>query len=126
MRYAQYLKEMPNTANEGDLMVWHNTNREMMWLPVQSVDDAKLVISTLAQRDLYLDAKKMLRVDFNAIGLIEYNGSEWLEWYDEAGEGIDEVMEAEEDDEPPFVPDSDPERIQRLNDKLQQKIDLQD
>lgn len=35
-------------------------------------------------------------------------------------------LDAEEDDEPPFVPDSDPERMERLNAQLQRKVDLQD
>lgn len=105
MRYQQYMKVKPNAAFEGDLLVWHVTNGKSFFLPVASIDDAKLALWTLAMRDLWLDDMPLIPgrelVGMNAQGLMVWedsdDGYDWFEWYNEFGADIREVMDAEQE-----------------------------
>ena len=76
------------------LKIWWNSNfgePNFEW-PVKDIDEAKYVLNLLAEYDLYLAE----RVDANAGGLIVLENGEWVEWYDENGDSIDEIMRSEE------------------------------
>lgn len=62
---------------------------DFVYIEVEDVKQAKLVLHTLTERDLKDD-----RVTDNAMGLEEYDpcGDEWCEWYDDEGRDIKEVM----------------------------------
>jgi len=70
---------------EGDLQVW--------WIPqvpmkaftvlVKNVDEAKLLIETLAKYDAF-QYRHNIKPDYsNAGGLNVFENGEWCEWYDE-------------------------------------------
>lgn len=80
----------------GELKVWNviNPPNEPDLYPVESPKEAKELIDKLANMQL-----KAANVYSNAFGLVEWDGEEWTEWYDEDGFDIDEtdlgVMEDE-------------------------------
>jgi len=66
---------------------------EFLYISVENVRDAKIVINALAERDLYSD-----ETAFNMIGLerLDEEANEWQDWKDEQGREIDEVMREEQ------------------------------
>jgi len=60
--------------------------------PVKSVQEAIEVIKKLAENDL-----KNAEVTDNACGLEIFKDGEWIEYYDEEGRDILEIMRDEED-----------------------------
>lgn len=96
------------TEKKGDLRVW--------WIPqvpgkpfhvtVKSVDEAKLLLRTLADYDLF-QFEHHIKPDYcNAGGLEEFDGQEWCEWYNEDGDDIDLVMDNEEESHVAVAPDA--------------------
>ena len=91
-------------ANEGDLKVWwgnnitrfypncHKNNKDgIYYYPVKDVEEAKKVIDVLTWYDLSLgDA-----VDMNMQGLVVYEDNEWVEYYDEEGRDIQQIIKEE-------------------------------
>ena len=81
-------------AKKGDLKVW--------WIPqipmksfdvlVKNVDEAILLLTTLAEYDKFQYDWNVKPDYSNAGGLIEFDGVEWLDYYDEEGRDIDEIM----------------------------------
>lgn len=91
----------------GDLRVWWipQVPGKAFHVPVKSVDEAKLVLATLARYDLF-QLENRIKPDFcNAGGLevCEELGDspggttqfEWCEWSNEDGDSIDDVMKKE-------------------------------
>jgi len=84
------------------LRIWHNSKfgDESFRKEVKDLEEAKLLLKTLADYDLYLEDL----IPCNAQGLEEYVGEQidwdtnegWTEWNDEEGRDIDEVMRDEE------------------------------
>jgi len=75
---------------EKELRVWYIDrvpfNKETI-IPVKNIEEAKLVINTLIQRDLNDE-----RITDNAIDLQELDGEEWSTYYDEDDKDINEIM----------------------------------
>lgn len=93
-----------NTPKVGDLRVWHvpQVPCDAFYVSVASPIEAKLVMLTLAQYDLF-QLEKSIKPDFcNAQGLEVYEADagegkpDWCEWYSEDGDDIDscEFLEA--------------------------------
>lgn len=83
-------------ANEGDLRVWWIPQVPMkaFHVPVKSIDEAKLVLDTLTRYDLF-QLENNIKPDFcNAGGLVVFEDGDWCDWYDEDGNGIDDLMRA--------------------------------
>lgn len=75
-----------------DLKVYHIQNGIQHLYPVKDVEQAKRLIGTLSESDLYNEL-----VEFNAFGLVEWDSDEkdYFEWYDEDGRDIMEIMDEE-------------------------------
>jgi hypothetical protein len=85
----------------GDMRVWWIPQVPMkaFHVPVKSVDEAKLILATLAKYDLF-QLENKIKPDFcNAGGLEVYeildDNVEWCEWSNKDGDSIDDVMKAE-------------------------------
>jgi antitoxin component HigA of HigAB toxin-antitoxin module len=77
-----------------DLKVYHIQNGIEHLHPVKDIEQAKELINTLTEADL-----KNPNVEFNAFGLLEWDEEEqeYLEYYDEEGRDIIEILDAEEE-----------------------------
>jgi hypothetical protein len=75
---------------------------EAFYVPVKSIDEAKLVLDVLARYDLFQFETDVKGDYSNAGGLEVWDGQEWWAWHDADGNDIDEVIYnetlAEEDD----------------------------
>lgn len=61
---------------------------------VKTVDEAKLLLNTLAQYDIF-QFENHVKADYcNAGGLEELIDGEWQEWSDENGDQIDDLLRA--------------------------------
>jgi hypothetical protein len=89
-------KKKPEVPVEGQLRVW--------WIPqvpmkafrveVKTVEEAKLLLDTLAKYDIF-QYENNVKPDFaNAGGLERLEDGEWCEWYDDEGNSIDDLMNA--------------------------------
>lgn len=81
------------------LRVWHVSNvpGELFRQNVASIDEAKLVLNTLARHDLYLGDL----VQSNAQGLEVFEDDEWVEWtHPDTGEDILGIIRGEGSFEP--------------------------
>lgn len=88
----------PRKPEQGDFRVWWipQVPMQAFYVPVKSVHDAKLILSTLAQYDLfqwhnnikpdYANAGGLQVYDLNADG---ENTPDWVEWADEDDNDID-------------------------------------
>lgn len=56
---------------------------------VETVREAKLLLETLADYDIFQFENKVKPDYCNAGGLQVWDGTEWVEWYDEDGHDID-------------------------------------
>lgn len=77
----------------GELRVWWipQVPMEPFLVPVQSVDEAIVVLDTLAKYDLF-QLKNNIKPDYaNAGGLEVYGEDGWSEYYDDNGNTIDEI-----------------------------------
>lgn len=76
-----------------DLKVYHIQNGIEHLYPVQEVEQAKTLINELAEADLHNP-----NVEFNAFGLLEWDEEEqeYLEYYDEDGRCMSEILWDEE------------------------------
>lgn len=61
-------------------------------VPVTTVEEAMLVLDTLAKYDLFQLAENIKPDYSNAGGLEVLEDGEWGEWYNDTGQDIDEVM----------------------------------
>jgi hypothetical protein len=68
------------------------------YVPVKTVDEAALLLNTLADYDLFQLANHIKPDYSNAGGLEELDeNGEWYEYYDEDGYDIDDIMKEERD-----------------------------
>lgn len=82
------------------LRVWHIPQVPMQpfHVAVASIEQAILVLHTLAQYDLF-QFNHNVKPDYsNASGLEVWEDGEWCEWSDEYGNQIDDVMREMEED----------------------------
>ena len=88
--------------NPGDLRIWWIPQVPMrpFRVPVKTVDEAILLLDTLADYDLF-QYNNNVKPDYcNAGGLeILDEDGDWCEWYDEDGYDIDEIMREREDED---------------------------
>ena len=82
----------------GALRVW--------WIPqvpmksfqvnVANIEEAKLLLKTLADYDIF-QFENHIKPDYcNSGGLSVWDGNEWAEWDDGEGQDIDDLIDAEE------------------------------
>lgn len=100
------MSEVSSSATSiGSLRVWWipQVPCKPFHAPVKNIDEAKLLLKTLANYDLF-QLKHMIKGDYsNAGGLEVFEGvsedekviSEWCEWCNEDGDSIDDVMKKE-------------------------------
>ena len=100
--------KVSSKATLGDLRVWWipQVPGTPFHVPVKNIDEAKLLLKTLANYDLF-QLKNKIKGDYcNAGGLeicevyapVSGEGSsdnEWCEWCNEDGDSIDDVMKKE-------------------------------
>ena len=92
------MKTTPETAanaapKPGDLRVWWVPQVPMQpfTYPVQSVREAKLLLSALAKYDIF-QLENHVKPDFcNAGGLSVFEDGGWADWYGADGKDIDET-----------------------------------
>mgnify|MGYP006403142327 CR=1 FL=1 len=82
-------------SKEGDLQVWWIPQVPMtaFTVPVANIQEAILILRTLARYDLF-QLQHNVKPDFsNAGGLNLFEDGEWCDWYDpETGEDIGDLM----------------------------------
>jgi len=80
---------------EGSLQVWWIPQVPMkpFTFPVENVDEACLLLTALAQYDLF-QLKHNIKPDYSNVGGLNlFEDGEWVEWYDEKeGYFIDEYL----------------------------------
>jgi hypothetical protein len=89
--------------NKGDLKVWWIPQVPMksFQVPVKSIEEAKLLLNALAAYDFF-QYKMKVKPDYaNAGGLMVFEDCgepklEWIEWSNEDGETIDDLMKKDE------------------------------
>lgn len=76
-------------AKEGDMRVWwiQNVPNDPAYYPVLTPNAAKKVLENLANRDLALGEEIVFS---NAGGLQVFEGGEWVDWWSDDGQDIDE------------------------------------
>lgn len=81
--------------NKGDLQVWWIPQVPMkaFTIPVDSIDEAMLILQTLAYYDLFQFENRVKGDYANAGGLNVYEDDEWITWCDEEGEEIEYYIE---------------------------------
>jgi predicted transcriptional regulator len=92
-----------NEAKEGDLRVWWIPQIPMksFYVDVKNIEEAKLILKTLANYDLF-QFKNKIKPDYSNAGGLQifeknHEGNiDWSDWYSQDGEDIDEVMKDEE------------------------------
>lgn len=78
---------------EGDLQVWHipQVPGKSFEVAVSTPQEGKRVMEILAAYDLF-QLHHYIKPDYsNAQGLNVFEDSEWISWYDEDGNDIDEL-----------------------------------
>ena len=90
---------------EGDLRVWWipQVPMEPFYYPVKNTDEAVLVLKSFAQYDLF-QCEHNVKPDYSNVGGLEIydldtNGegeAGWIEWCNDDGDDIDEVIDTEE------------------------------
>jgi hypothetical protein len=92
-KYCKNIEEKYfKNPKEGTLRVWWipQVPMEAFHFPVASAHEAKLILDTLANYDLF-QLEHRIKPDFsNAGGLEVFQDGEWMEWEDENGSDIDE------------------------------------
>lgn len=79
---------------EGSLRVWWIPQVPMkpFIVPVENLREAKLLLSTLADYDIF-QFENNIKPDYsNAGGLEVFENGEWADWEDEDGNSIDDLM----------------------------------
>ena len=88
----------PQKPTPGDLCVWWipQVPMEPFWVPVQNLQEAMLLLRTLADYDRF-QFENNIKPDYsNTGGLVVWEAvgenGEWTEWEDEEGRQIDELL----------------------------------
>jgi hypothetical protein len=66
------------------------------YVPVESVDEAKKILTVPADYDIFQYENRIKGDYCNAGGLVTLEDGDWVDWEDEEGSSIDEVMREEE------------------------------
>lgn len=77
----------------GQLRIWWIPQIPMapFYVAVEDIKEAKLILKTLADYDLF-QYKNKVKPDYSNVGGLEvFDGLDWVEWEDEEGNNIDEV-----------------------------------
>ena len=80
---------------KNDLRVWWipQVPGKAFHVPVESLNEACIVLDTLARYDLF-QLENNIKPDFsNAGGLQVFKDGEWVDWESDTGESIDEWMD---------------------------------
>ena len=87
---------------EGDLKVWWKPQVpcESFEYPVKDIPQAKMLLKALALYDLFQLNHKIKPDYCNAGGLVQFQDGEWLDWCNDDGDSIDDVMTLGDDDDP--------------------------
>jgi len=78
---------------KGDLKIWHIPQVPMkaFRVDVKCVDEAILLLNVLADYDEF-EFKNNIKPDYsNVSGLEEFDGKDWLEYYNDDGEDIMDI-----------------------------------
>jgi hypothetical protein len=89
-KYQEFNK--PKKIKNGQLRVWHIPqvpSSIQFFVYVKTIQEAKLIVNTLAYYDLYQFEHKIKPDYSNASGLEVYEKGEWIPWEDEYGSNID-------------------------------------
>ena len=89
---------MSKEYKEGDLRVWWVPQVPMKAFKVDvlSLREAKLLLETLADYDIF-QFENNIKPDYcNAGGLLVFEGGEWVDWMDEDGDCIDDICICDE------------------------------
>jgi len=80
-----------NGPHEGQLRVWHLSNPpgKPLWIYTKSVDEAIVVLDSLAMYDLYLGDI----IECNAQGLEIFDDGDWEEWQTDDGDDIRAIQD---------------------------------
>jgi len=81
-------------VKKGDLKVWWIPQVPMkpFEVPVKNIDEAILLLKTLALYDIF-QFENNIKPDYcNAGGLQIYEDGEWIDYYSEDSQDIDEIM----------------------------------
>ena len=79
----------------GDLMVYHIPciGVDEFLIIVNDINEAKLILNTLADYDLYLTNDVGLLDDYsNVSGLLTYDNGDWVEWINDLGDDIWDII----------------------------------
>lgn len=81
---------------EGDLKIWwipQIPSEDSFMVPVKTPQEAQKILEVLAQYDLY-QYENNIKPDYcNAGGLlVEDESGDWVEWYNDDGDDIDEAI----------------------------------
>ena len=85
--------QITGNEKEGDLKVYHIPQVPMkpFEIPVASTDEAIKIMDILADYDTF-QLENNIKPDYcNVQGLVIFEGGEWVDWYNEDGEGIDDI-----------------------------------
>lgn len=81
--------------NKGDLRVWWvpPAQSKLFRVPVKSIDEAKLILNTLTEYNLFLFHTGIQSGYSNAGGLEIFDGDDWTDLYDpDTGDCIDDLL----------------------------------
>ena len=79
---------------KGALEIWHIPQVPMKAFrkPVKNIEEAKLLLKTLWDYDIF-QFKNHIKPDyFNASGLEEFDGKEWSEYYNNEGDDVCQIL----------------------------------
>lgn len=82
-----------DTLKEGSLKVWWipQVPGKMFEVPVKSLEEAKFLLNTLGDYDLF-QLEHNIKPDYsNAGGLSVVEDGEWVDWSSEDGDSIDDI-----------------------------------
>jgi len=100
MKYQEV--NTPKKLKEGQLRVWHKPQLPIhsFYVYVASIEEAGLILETLAVYDLF-QLEYQIKPDYsNVQGLDVYEDGEWVEWMDDDGDDIDstELLQENKDE----------------------------
>lgn len=80
---------------KGDLRVWWIPQIPMnsFYVQVESIKEAMKILTVLADYDIFQYENKVKPDYSNVGGLHEWDGSDWIDYEDEEGKSIDDLME---------------------------------
>lgn len=90
--YKSFLKKFPGPI-DGSLRVWwipQVPGKPFHW-PVENIKQARVLLDVLASYDDFQFAENVKGDYANAGGLEVYEDGEWHEWFNDEGDGIDEI-----------------------------------